>query len=158
MLVGQGVAMVGLFLCSYLFFSHLVIETVSVSGTSMLPTLREADVYLVNRLTALFRAPHHGDIIVLKDPTDMTCAVKRVIGVEGDTVELRNGSVFLNGMRLVEPYLSRGMRTFPFNSLTQVIHCGPGQFFVLGDNRPSSSDSRCYGAVSRQAIIGFVVR
>lgn len=157
-LIGQGLAIVALFLGSYFFFSHYVVQTVRVSGTSMLPNLQEADIYVVNRLTALFRAPSHGDIVVLKDPTDKTYAVKRVVGVEGDTVELRDGNVFLNSQRLVEPYLRKGTQTFPFDSLTQVVRCGPGQFFVLGDNRFYSSDSRCYGAVSRSAVLGFVVR
>jgi signal peptidase I len=147
-----------MFLGSYLFFSHFVVQTVRVDGNSMLPNLRNADVYVVNRLANLFHAPAHGDIVVLKDPTDRSCAVKRVIGVAGDLVELRGGSVFLNGKRLAEPYLGRGIQTFPFKSINQVVRCGPGEFFVLGDNRSHSSDSRSYGAVPRKAILGYLIR
>jgi signal peptidase I len=157
-LIYQGAAILGMLLGSYLFFSHFVVQSVRVSGTSMLPTLREADFYFVNRLACLFRSPRHGDIVLLKDPTDRTYAVKRVIGAEGDTVELRSGGVYLNGTRLDEPYLLRGTQTFPFSSVSQTVRCGPGQFFVLGDNRFFSSDSRTYGAVSRSAILGLVMR
>ena len=75
-----------------------------------------------------------------------------------EAVELRDGGVYLNGRRLYEPYLARGTQTFPYETLTQVVHCGPGQYFVLGDNRFNSSDSRCYGTVARSAVLGFVVR
>jgi signal peptidase I len=157
-LFGQCLAIVGLFLGSYFFFSHWVVQSVRVAGSSMLPNLRDADVYLVNRVSCLLRTPRHGEIVVLKDPTDQQFAVKRIIGVEGDLVELRGGSVYVNGKRLFEPYLTRGTQTFPFDSLTQVVRCGPGQCFVLGDNRSHSSDSRCYGAIPGRAILGFVVR
>ena len=157
-LLYQGALFLGLFIGSYLFFSHFVVQSVRVSGTSMAPTLRDAERYLVNRFVALFRAPRRGDIVLLKDPTDNSYAVKRVVGLAGETVELRGGAVFVNGARLQEAYLPPGTQTFPFNTITQTVPCGPNQFFVLGDNRFYSSDSRSYGPVARGAILGLVAR
>lgn len=156
-LAAQGVMVLGLLIGSYLFFSHFVVQTMRVSGTSMAPTLHNADYYLINRAACLFRAPKRGEIVVLRDPTDRSYAVKRIIGTAGDTVDLRDGKIFVNGERLEESYLPQGLQTFPFKSLRQTVHCGPDQFFVLGDNRFYSSDSRCYGPVARNAILGLVV-
>jgi signal peptidase I len=157
-LIWQGMALVGLAVGSYLFFSHFVVQSVRVSGTSMVPTLRDADCFFVNRLASLFSSPQRGDVVVLKDPTDKSYAVKRIIGIAGDTVELRAGAVYVNGQRLRETYLLPGTETFPFSTLKQTVHCGSNQFFVLGDNRFYSSDSRCYGPVARGAILGLVMR
>ncbi|HEY9171643.1 MAG TPA: signal peptidase I [Verrucomicrobiae bacterium] len=154
----QGVAIVCLLVASYWFFSHFVIQSVRVSGISMAPTLGDEDFYLVNRAACLFRAPQRGEIVVLRDPTDQTYAVKRVIGAAGDTVDLRDGKIFLNGEQLDETYLPKGTQTFPFTTLRLTVQCGPDQYFVLGDNRFFSSDSRSYGPVRRDAILGFVVR
>lgn len=143
---------------SYLFFSHFVVQSVCVTGSSMWPTLREADFYLVNRVGSLFHAPRRGDIVVIKDPTDQSYAVKRIIGAAGDRVELRGGSIYVNGEKLDEPYLPRGTQTFPFNTLKQTVQCGPDEFYVLGDNRFYSSDSRSYGAVRRTAVLGRLMR
>jgi signal peptidase I len=157
-LLWQGAALMGLAVGSYLFFSHFVVQSVRVSGTSMVPTLADADCFFVNRFASLFSSPQRGDIVVLKDPTDKSCAVKRVIGIAGDTVELRSGAVYVNGQRLKESYLPAGTKTYPFDTLKQTVHCGANQFFVLGDNRFYSSDSRCYGPVAGGAILGLVMR
>jgi signal peptidase I len=152
------VAIIGMLVASYWFFSHFVIQSVRVSGTSMAPTLCDEDLYVVNRAACLFRAPKRGEIVVLRDPTDQTYAVKRVIGGAGDMVDLRDGKIFVNGERLDEAYLPKGTQTFPFTTVRLTVQCGPDQYFVLGDNRFYSSDSRCYGPVTRNAILGFVVR
>jgi len=157
-LLAQGVGLCGLLTASYLFFSHFVVQTVRVEGPSMWPTLREADYCLVNHCVYLVRQPRRGEVVVLRDPTDGTYAVKRVIAAAGDTVALRDGAVYLNGQRLDEPYLLQGTQTYPFQTWEQVVHCGPGQYFVLGDNRFFSNDSRNYGPVSRHAILGLVLR
>ncbi len=158
LLAGQGLLVLGMLVASHFFFSHFVVQSMRVSGTSMTPTLRDAEFYLVNRATCLFRAPKRGEIVVLKDPTDQSYAVKRVIGQAGDTVELRDGKIFVNGERLNENYLPKDLRTYPYTAARQTVHCGPDQFFVLGDNRSLSSDSRCYGPVARSAILGLVMR
>lgn len=157
-LVCQGIMLTGLVFGSYFFFSHFVVQSVRVLGTSMSPTLRDSDCCLVNRFASLIRTPQRGDIVLLEDPTDRTHAVKRVIGLAGDTVVLRAGAVYVNGARLTEAYLRPGTETFPYSCLEQIVRCGPNQFFVLGDNRFYSSDSRNYGPVTRQSILGLVMR
>jgi signal peptidase I len=157
-IVYQGIMFTGLAFGSYLFFSHFVVQSVRVLGTSMSPTLLDSDCCLVNRFAAFCRAPQRGDIVVFEDPTDRTHAVKRVIGLAGDTIELRAGAVYLNGARLEESYLKPGTQTYPFTCIDQIVHCGPNEFFVLGDNRFYSDDSRSYGSVSRHAILGLVMR
>lgn len=157
-LISQSFAFVSLLVASYLFFSHFVVQLVCVTGSSMWPTLGEADFYLVNRVGSLFRAPRRGDIVVIKDPTDAGYSVKRIIGAGGDHVELRGGAVYVNGERIEESYLPRGVQTFPFNSLTQTVQCRPDELYVLGDNRFYSSDSRSYGPVRRVAVLGRLLR
>lgn len=157
-LLGQGAGLFALLAGSYLFFSHFVVQTVRVEGASMWPTLREADYCLVNHFVYFLRSPQRSDVVILRDPTDGSHAVKRIIGAAGDTVALRDGAVYVNGERLAEPYLRRGTQTFPFEAWEQVLHCGPGQYFVLGDNRFHSNDSRSYGLISRRAILGLVLR
>jgi signal peptidase I len=82
-----------------------------------------------------------------------------VIAVEGETVALKNGHVYVNGRELKEPYLERGMQTYP-NSGPKEAHykCEKGQFFLLGDNRPNSVDSRIYGPVPRNCILGQIIQ
>jgi signal peptidase I len=140
--------------------SKYVYENVGVVGVSMVPTLQNHHHYLLNRWTYLFREPHPADIVVLRDPEDNGYAVKRIIGTAGDCIYIKNGRVYLNGRLLDEPYLEPGTATYA--SLTkqgnQWLICGTNQFFVMGDNRNFSIDSRVYGAIPRENILGTVVR
>jgi|SRR5882762_8958147 len=146
-------------LASYLIISQYFVTTVEVVGSSMIPTLRNADHYLLNRWVYHFRQPQRKEVVVLRDPSGGCFAVKRVIGVAGDSVYLKDGFVYLNGQKLDEPYLERNTPTFANGKLKdQLILCGKDQFFVLGDNRMNSADSRIYGPVPRDNILGLVVR
>jgi len=155
--IGQAMGIAALVVGSYLFFSHFVVQSICVTGPSMCPTLQEADIYLVNRLGSLFQTPERGDIVVLKDPTDQAYVVKRIIGVAGDRVDLGDGNIYVNGKKISEPYLAQGTKTFPFTTMTETVQCGPDEFYVLGDNRFLSSDSRSYGPVRRAAIVGWLM-
>ena len=146
-------------LASYFLISHFLVESVRVVGESMHPTLENAQRYLLNRWVLHLRAPHRGEIVVIRDPLDNGLSVKRVVAVSGDQVHIKEGAIYINGRRLSEPYLQPGTPTFAGPYLDeQQFRCQADQFFVLGDNRNNSVDSRAYGPVSRRAILGLIVR
>jgi signal peptidase I len=155
----QGCALLVCALASYLLISNFCVQSVRVVGMSMLPTLRDSQFYLLNRWVLHFRPPQPSEIVVLRDPLDGGFAVKRVVAVAGDSVYLAHGAVYVNGKRLSETYLPFGTKTFTTSQVKdQLFKCGVGQFFVLGDNRGNSLDSRTYGPISRGSILGLIVR
>ena len=149
-----------------------------VDGTSMSPNLVDREMLLVNRnlyfhfdlnramdrlpfverdgerVVYPFHPPERGDIIVFDPPTVSDKPyIKRVIGLPGETITIENGSVFVNGVRLEEPYIEDGI-TECSRSKCDPVRVGEGEVFVLGDNRRNSSDSRIFGAVPVDSIIG----
>lgn len=156
---GQGLAVVLLGFASYFLISHFLLQSVKVVGRSMVPTLGDSQRYLLNRWIYYFHAPQRRDVVVLCDPTDHGFSVKRVIAAAGDSVYLKEGSVYVNGRKLEEPYLAPGTPTFTHSQLQeQLFKCGRDQYFVLGDNRNNSIDSRTYGPIPRQNILGQIVQ
>jgi len=146
-------------MASYFLISHYVLQSVEVVGGSMAPTLRNADRYFVNRWVYHTRPPAHGDVVVIKDPTDGKYAVKRIVAVGGESLHFKNGSVYVNGNKLDEPYLMPGTQTFTSErAREELITCGKDRYYVLGDNRNNSFDSRCYGAIPRENILGAIIR
>jgi signal peptidase I len=139
-------------------FSHrYILQTVQVAGCSMSPTLLDAKCYLLNRVVYLIRDPEAKEIVVLQDPEDKSYAVKRIVARPGDGVYMANGCLFVNGKLLQEPYLEPGTKTYTSPRYrAQMWICGVNQYFVLGDNRNNSVDSRAYGAVPRRNILGMV--
>ncbi len=127
------------------------IQTCVVSSSSMEPDLEVGQRLIVNKVNYYFETVKRGDIIVFKPPLNPTATpyIKRVIGLPGDTVEIKQGKVFVNGQSLDEPYIKeKPLYTMP----PQYIM--PDNFFVLGDNRNDSNDSHVWGTVPKENIIG----
>lgn len=144
---------------SYLATSEFILQSVKVVGLSMNPTLRDSHHYFLNKGIYYFRSPRRAEVVVLRDPQDNGFVVKRVVATPGDSVCLKEGGVYVNGRKLTEPYLPGGMPTFACSQFReQLFRCGSDQYFVLGDNRGNSVDSRAYGPVSRQSILGMIIQ
>jgi signal peptidase I len=155
----QGLCLLALALTSYFLISRFVVQSVQIVGVSMAPTLQDSRHYLLNRWIYYVRGPKPMDVVVLRDPIDKGFAVKRIIGRDGDSIYLRDGTVYLNGQELQENYLPAGTPTFPYSQFKeQSFKCGKDQYFVLGDNRMNSADSRTYGLIARRNILGLVIR
>ena len=128
-------------------------QSFRVDGESMEPGFHTDEYVLVDKVTYLFHAPERGDIIVFHYPLDTTRDfIKRVIGVPGDVVSTTSSSVIVDGQTLHEPYIS-----VPFNFASDKWKPGPNQFFVMGDNRNNSLDSRSWGLLDKSYIVGKVV-
>jgi len=154
----QFLAVAALATASYFFISQFVLQSVKVVGRSMVPTLYDSQRYLLNRWVYHLHAPRHGDVVVLRDPSDNGLSVKRIIAAPGDSIFLKNGSVYVNGRKLSEAYLAPGTPTFTDSKYRdQLILCGKDQYFLLGDNRLNSIDSRTYGPVPRRNILGPII-
>jgi len=144
---------------SYFIISHFLLQSVRVVGRSMVPTLHDSQNCLLNRWIYHFRAPHQSDVVVLRDPSDNGFSVKRIIATPGDSVYLKDGYVYVNGCKLNESYLTPGTLTFSDSkSHDELFLCGKDHYFLLGDNRRNSIDSRVYGAVPRANILGPIIR
>jgi len=149
---------VGMSIGCYFVISHYFVQSVQVVGESMVPTLQPDAHYLLNRWAFHNRNPEVGDVVVLRDPADHGISVKRVVATAGQAVLFKDGKVFINGKQLSEPYLLPDTHTYTYaQAKEQLITVGTGQYFVLGDNRLKSIDSRVYGAVPRENIFGLVV-
>jgi len=156
------------------FAMRAVVQNFKVEGTSMEPTLHNNQFLIINKMTYaridgtpvervipttstepgaphfVFGNPEHGDIVVFRFPAQPDKDfIKRIIGVPGDLVEVRAGRVYLNGQLQDEPYIKDGAS---YDRPGQIVPTG--QYFVLGDNRPNSSDSHVWGFVPADNLVG----
>ena len=134
------------------FLITFVAQAFRVQGTSMLPLLEDSERIIVNKFVYRFHPIQRGDVVVFWYPKDPSVSfIKRVVGLPGETVELRQGVLFVNGIRVSEDYVSTRFRddeSYPPREVPR------GYYFVLGDHRNSSNDSRTWGEVPERYIYG----
>jgi signal peptidase I len=144
----------------FLAVQMFVAQPYQIQQQSMEDTLMPDQYVLVDKLTPRFEDYHRGDIVVFHPPAaldpsgDGTPFIKRIIGVAGDTVDIHDGHVFVNGDELSEPYVFEGQATEPIDPNQHVWQIGDGQLFVMGDHRAESQDSRSFGPIQKSSVIG----
>ncbi|CEH29858.1 hypothetical protein AM501_18765 [Aneurinibacillus migulanus] len=134
---------IGIVCIRIFFFAPYVVE-----GISMYPTLEDHERIVVNKWIYQMKSPSYGDVIVLH-ANDREDYIKRIIGVGGDELELRNGTLYRNGSIVDEPYINE-ITLGEFDK----IKVPPDSYFVMGDNRNRSMDSREIGFISQSSIVG----
>ncbi len=144
-----------IFAVIYLFIA----QPHKVSGNSMLPNFQNGDYILTDKISYRFTSPQRGEVIVLKNPrNEAQDFIKRIIALPQDTIKIENNFVYVNNQKVTEPYLpnniSSSVEGFLMNG--EEIVMASNQYFVMGDNRMHSSDSRQWGPVTREEIIGRV--
>lgn len=142
-----------IFAAIYLF----VAQFHRVQGNSMVPTFHTGDYLITEKISYRFREPKRGEIVVIKNPrNESEDFIKRIIAVPGDTLEISNDVVYVNGQAQKETYLPPGTPTpgGAFLKEGQSVKAADNQYFVIGDNRTHSSDSREWGPVTKKEVIG----
>ena len=130
-------------------------QPVKVEGTSMNPLLSDQERIFINKFIYRFEPIERGDVVVFWYPLDRSKSfIKRVVGLPGETVEIRAGNVFVNGRELPDQYVPSG---YLDGSNYPARRIPPGEYFVMGDHRDSSNDSRVFGSVPRPYIYGKAV-
>lgn len=138
-------------------FRIFIAQPFIVSGASMSPTFETGQYLIIDQLSYRFDTPHRGDVVVFKYPNDPDkYFIKRVIGLPGETVEVNGGKIVIKDSLagteqvLTEPYLPK--TSGDFGNVTEKLE--PNEYFVMGDNRDQSSDSRQWGPVAERFIVG----
>ena len=119
-----------------------------IDGSSMEPNLHNDEYVIVDKVTYLLGKPQRGDVVVFYLEGQPKDYIKRVIGLPGETIEVSNGAVYVDGQPLDEPYVTPSNVTYPRRQL------GEAEYFVMGDNRGNSSDSRSFGPIRLSSIVG----
>lgn len=146
---------VGIFFFVYL----LIMRPHKIKGQSMMPNFPDGEYLLTEKVTYYLNPPARGDVVVLAPPPSVSTTdefIKRIIGLPGETVMVKNGKVYINDKILKEPYLADTLFTTDGSFLTdsREYKVPDGQYFVMGDNRANSSDSRYWGPITKSEITG----
>jgi len=153
----QGIVVVlAILVMVYLF----IMSPQEINGASMEPNFHNGEYILTNKILYKFRDPIRGDVVIFKSPMNKEIDyIKRVIGLSGDTVSLKENALWVNGEKVDEPYLTPGTQIFGGSYLHegQSVIIPPGTYFVAGDNRPHSSDSREFGPIAKEDFIGVAI-
>lgn len=152
----ETVVFVGsLFIVVYLF----VLQPNQIKGASMEPTFFNGNYIFTSKITYRVRNPVRGDVVVFHSPKNPDIEyIKRVIGIPGDTILIQNQEVFVNGERINEPYIAAATTLMPGNFAQEGVpmQIPENYYWVMGDNRPRSSDSREFGPIPVTSIVGQV--
>ena len=155
----EWVGVVVLALVAAFLVKTFVLQTFFIPSASMEPTLNIGDRVFVNKLAYSFHSVHRGDVVVFTLPpgesagTGVDDLIKRVIGLPGETVEARQGRIYINGRPLAEPWLPKGVSPVAGLPLEKT-RVPPNDYFLMGDNRGNSSDSRHFGPIPGNLIVG----
>ncbi len=152
-LIETVVIALAIFVVVYLF----LVQPHQVKGRSMVPNFEDGEYLLTDKVSYKIGQPSRGDVIVFKAPeNEKYDYIKRIIGVPGDTVSISGGRVYINGIRLEEDYLPQDFVTRGGSYLSEgdSVVVEDGEYFCVGDNRSHSSDSREWGMVPQENIIG----
>ena len=145
------------FLVAVFTLLQLAMPRSIVHGSSMEPSFEEGERLVISRLSYLFGDPQRGDIVVFNSPSPLQDneppLIKRIIGMPGDTVELRSQQLYINNELVEEPYVN-DPECRPTKCRDNVWELGEEEYFVMGDNRNVSRDSRSFGKIARDNIIG----
>ncbi|MDD4901231.1 MAG: signal peptidase I [Patescibacteria group bacterium] len=141
---------------------YYLIQPFYVKGASMEPNFYDKEYLIIDEISYRFHEPARGDIVVFRYPLNPEeFFIKRVIGLPGEKVQVKDGSVYIfnqehpDGVKLEESYLAADLRTYGLNE--EIIALDSNEYYVLGDNRNSSKDSRSFGAVDKKFITGRVL-
>lgn len=135
---------------------RVVAPSYAIEGESMWPSFHDGGRVILNGAYR-FQSAHYGDVVVFNPPFESDKPyIKRVIGMAGDTIDIHDGAVYRNGVRLDEPYI-HGAETTCYHEPHCALTVPDGMLYVLGDNRPNSSDSRVFGPVPRHNVLGEVL-
>jgi signal peptidase I len=155
---------VAMFVVVLILIRTFIIEPGVVNGRSMEPTYIDNTLFLIDKFSLLLREPRRGEIVQAINPVDKTVLIKRVVGLPGERLAIKEGSLFLvssdgSYLPLDEPYLPEGMKTLTPDGSQDVVFLPvpENSYFLLGDNRPMSGDSRVYGSIHRSYIYGLVM-
>jgi signal peptidase I len=145
----------GIALCLAMFIVVFVYQPVKVEGTSMLPAVTDQERLFINKFVYHFEPIQRGDVVVFWYPLDPSKSfIKRVVGLPGETVAIRQGHVYVNGREIREPYV---LPRYLDDASYAAVRIPPGEYYVMGDHRDSSNDSRIFGPVPRRYIYGKAV-
>lgn len=156
--IREWLIIAGIMLAVMSLINIYVFNVSTVIGKSMQPTLYEGEKLIINKISLSFGSPGRGEIVVLHDPSTgpdrKEYLVKRIIGIPGDIVEVKEQQLYVNGKPVSEPYTDTMIQDPDFSALT----VPDGTYFVMGDNRHAgaSKDSRYFGAVAKNSIVGKV--
>ena len=153
----QGIVVVlAILVMVYLF----IMSPQEINGASMEPNFHNGEFILTNKILYKFREPQRGDVVIFKSPGNKEIDyIKRIIGLPGDTVSVSNNAFYVNGQKVEEPYLASDTPIFGGSYLAegQSVVVPPGSYFMAGDNRAHSSDSREFGPIAETDFIGTAI-